>query len=82
MVQLDGPQQATARVLVRPRAWPGRGIHHRAKITNSSASPGDVSQLMTPRSAKTASGVPQHEADKSGQHSLALGKGWTLVYDF
>lgn len=85
MGQLDGPQQATARVLVRPRAWPGRGIHHRVKITNPSAGPGDVSQLMwarAPRSAKTASGIPQHEADKRGQLCLTLGKGWTLSYDF
>lgn len=78
MGQLDEPQQATARVLVRPRAWPGRGIYHRVKITNSSAGPGDVSQLMwarAPRSAKTASGIPQHEADKRGQHSLTFEKG-------
>lgn len=66
MGQLDEPQQATATVLVRPRAWPGRGIYHRVKITTPQLVPGDVSQLVWARAQgqqRQQVGSPNIEAD-------------------
>ena len=81
MVQLDGPQQATPGFWLDP--GPGPAAAYITGLKSQTPKPArGMCQLMTPRSAKTASGVPQHEADKSGQHSLTLGKGWALVYDF